>query len=593
MTKNPYGAHIEPLPIFCYYDKQRFTQFGSMDCANWYRVQADSGKLGQAMYPAMGRAHINFLNLNKLIYSSQPKDIFKTIDYFYVFIGPQIYQYDKFYNQKLIGEVSLTGVVWTAFLAVGTIVYVMLTDGTNIYIINENNGNPIYSVVTDSRAPANPTFIAAFGNRFVVSSANSNIFTLTTINLTGGASGCFTINGSPLFASASGVIGQFAVLHGQLYIFNDYTTDIWANIQTQITVAGVTTTFPWKLNTSYNWDYGMADPLSLSVDFGRMVWLAKNTGGIVTFMVSDGSAPKDLDTQAINVLLEKTASNTLLSPFLNGNSDGFLYQYENTIFYRAVAGEFIDFGELDVEESANAIEYNFSTGTWARVIEINGERNRIQKHIYFNNTHLVIVQDDFAIYQMAGNIYTNELLNPDRLNDNDANAFFAYPMRYELTTKQLFLENYSEFKDEYVEIDFVFGDQTFYRSNAPFANTVFIISEDSSPPPPIGGNPIYLVTEDGAFIIAEGTNTPTLQDDHYNILFKPHIELYYSDDGGVTFTTADSREFSQLGQYRWHMRWYELGVSRNRCYRLICVSPAPIVILGAVRNTMQISGGAN
>lgn len=35
---------IQQLPIFCYYDVQRFTQFGSMDCANWYGVEVESGK---------------------------------------------------------------------------------------------------------------------------------------------------------------------------------------------------------------------------------------------------------------------------------------------------------------------------------------------------------------------------------------------------------------------------------------------------------------------------------------------------------------------------------------------------------------------
>jgi len=139
-----------------------------------------------------------------------------------------------------------------------------------------------------------------------------------------------------------------------------------------------------------------------------------------------------------------------------------------------------------------------------------------------------------------------------------------------------------------VEIDFVFGDKTFYKSNAPFENTVYLVDEASTPE-----NPIYLVTEDDEFIIAEGTNTPTFNDNHYNALFKPHIELFYSDDGGVTFTTADLREFSPLGQYRWRMRWYELGCSRNRCYKLVCVSSAPIVILGAVQNTRRVSGGAN
>ena len=104
-----------------------------------------------------------------------------------------------------------------------------------------------------------------------------------------------------------------------------------------------------------------------------------------------------------------------------------------------------------------------------------------------------------------------------------------------------------------------------------------------------------MLTEDDKYIIAEGSNTPTFDDNHYNALFKPHVELYYSDDGGETYTlgTADNREFSPLGNYRWRMRWYELGISRNRCYRLVCVSSAPIVVLGAVRNTRRVSGGAN
>src|SRR6185503_13251170 len=433
---------IEELPIFCYFDKQRFTQFGAQDCANWYGVTAETGKKKQAMYPAMGRKHINFLGNNQLIYNIQPRTIFKTINFLYVIVGTVIYQYNKFYSQQIVGHVSLTGEIWQDFLPAGNLVYIMITDGINIYILTENGTSTTFVQVTDSNAPKKPLFVAAFGNRFVVSSLNSNVFTLSQVNLNGSAdgnpSGCFTINGSPLFASATGVIGQFGVLHNQLYIFNDYTTDIWANIETSITVAGVTTTFPWKLNTSYNWDYGIEDPLSLSIDFGRMVWLAKNRGGIVTYMVTNGQAPQDMDTQAINVLLEQTASEIELNPFLSGNADGFLYQYENTIFYRAVAGTYLNFEQLDIKDSANAIEYNFDTNKWARVIELNGERNRIQKHVYFHNIHYVIVEDDNAIYQMAGDIYYNELLNPNRTSDNAPDAFLPYPMRYELTTQQIY-----------------------------------------------------------------------------------------------------------------------------------------------------------
>ena len=589
MASNPYAAKIEPLPIFCYYDKQRFTQFGSMDCANWYGIAVESGKNKNALYPAMGRQHISFLGQNRLVFNSEPRVEYKSINYLYVVEGTTVYQFDRFYNRKTLPiNVALGAPIWFATLAVGTIVYNMMTDGTNIFVIKEDGSNVTAEVVTDPNAPSNPLYVASFGNRFVVSVAGTPDYYLSQVNLAGVANTYFTVNNQALFNRASGIIGQFAVLHNQLYIMCDFTTDAWANIPTQITVAGVTRQFPWKINSSYNFDYGIADPNSLSVDFGMMVWLAKNENGLVSFVMSNGQAPKDISSQAINVLLENSTHSNELSPFLTNEVDGFLYQYENTIFYRASAGQFVNFGDLDIIDNANAIEYNFETGTWARVIELNGERNRIKKHVYFSSRHLVTVQDDAAIYQMAGNIYHNELRNPNQSNPQAEDAFLKYPMRYELVTKQIFLPDYSEFVDEYVEIDFVFGNKTFYKSYAPFINTVFIVGEEST-----SDVPIYMLSEDDKFIIADGSNTPTFDDNHYNALFKPHIELYYSDDGGETFIQADVREFSPLGAYRWRMRWYELGVSRNRCYRLVAVSSAPIVILGAVRNTKRISGGAN
>ena len=71
------------------------------------------------------------------------------------------------------------------------------------------------------------------------------------------------------------------------------------------------------------------------------------------------------------------------------------------------------------------------------------------------------------------------------------------------------------------------------------------------------------------------------------------MSLYFSDDGGISFNYADNLEFSQLGVYQWRMRWYQLGPSRNRVYKLVCVSPAPIVVLGGVMEVKRSSGGGN
>jgi len=583
----------ELLPIFCFFDRQRFISAGSMDCANWYSISMPDGKNGQALYPCMGRQHItDGFGQNKLIFNTEPSKVFKSVNFIYVIDGTSVIQIDQFLNQIFVGSIPLGSTCWFAYLPVGNVTYVGLTTGTSMFIITVT-----FVKVTDSNLPVNPLYIATFGNSFVVSSANTPNYGVSAVNLGGvplNPATCFTENGAPIFNRASGVIGQMGVLHNQLYIFCDFTTDIWSNIPTQITSGGVTRDFPFKLSSSYNWDYGIADPLSLSIDFGMMTWLAKNSTGLRTFMTSNGQQPTPISTQAINVLLQNS-SDTIdgVSPFISGPVNGFLYQYENTIFYRVSAGSYLNYLQLDIQDSASALEFNFSTQKWGRVIELNGERNRIQKHVFFINKHLVTVMGDNAIYEMAGNIYHNELITPNT-NPQDVNAFTKYPMRYELITQQIFEPDYSEFITDYVQIDFVFGDKTFYKNNAPFDNTVFIITEDSNP-----DCPTFVITEDAGttgdpiFVITEDGNTPGFSDNHYNALFKPYIALYASDDGGVTFESYDLREFSPLGEYRWIMRWYEMGTSRNRVYKLICVSSAPIVILGAVHSRRRASGGAN
>jgi len=586
-----YKTQVTEVPVFSEFGRQRFIQNGSQDLANWYQVPIEGSKTGMALYPAMGRRHVSVLNDTKLVYNNEPRVLFKTIDFAYTVVGTSVFVIDKLFNSIKIGDVSLTGNVWFDYIVVQSNVYGLLTDEKNIYLISEVNNVVTMDIVTDGNKPNEPYFVVAFGNRLIVSNKDSSQYFLTKVNLGGvpDVSTLFTVNGAPLFNSASGKVRQLATLHNQLYIFTDFTTDIWSNVPSGVTAGSATSVFPFKLNSSYNWDYGMSDPFSLSVDFGRMSWLGKNNNGFVAFMTSTGDAPQVISTQAINVLLQgsSTPSNEEISPFLKNGAIGFLYEYENTIFYRVSAGQFFDFDNLDIDNGIACIEFNFNSSKWNRSIELNGERNRIQRHVFFNNKHLVSVLDEVVVYEMAGNLYFNELKNPAVENPNADNAFLKYPFRYELTTQQIYYPNYEEFQTKWLEIDFVFGDNTFYKGDYPYNNTIYLVDENSTEE-----SPIYLTDEDGAFLLADGSSTPSFDDNHYYALFKPHIEIYYSDDGGVTFIPADVREFSQLGQYRWRMRWYQLGASRNRVYKLIGVSSAPIVVLGARHMHVQTSGGA-
>lgn len=601
-----YIMPIKPLPIINSYDKQRFVQFSPSDVANWWIAQAETGKKGQALYPAMGRKHINTNGINQLIFRQQPRKIFKSIDFIYVIVSNTIYQVNRQWTITALSISSFTqqtGDLYFSYLPViqgptpnvsTQHVFCMLCDGTNIFVIDEQNETTPITRVTDTNQPKNPLIPFAFGNRFAVASRNSTQFQLAQINMGGtySAANLFTIPGDTpiVFAQESGIIRQAAVLQNQLYLFTDYSTGIWSNNPSVFNSGSTTTTFPWRKNTSFQFNFGIADPDSLDVDFGMMVWLAQNRNGLVSFMVSNGQNPKPISTKAINTVLQRIANSPLNAPLLNNDAVGFLYQYEDTIFYRCSIGPYIDYKTLDNDSLSVSFEYNFDAQKWSRVIEVNGQRNRIEEHEFFNNKHLVTVLGQNTIFEMAGNIYFNELRNPLEDDEQAPNAYLAYPMRYENITPIISEPDYSEFITDYIEIDFVYGDHSFIPWDGSFASTVFIIGEL----PDANGNPVYLVMEDGVtFLVTEEGQIPVLDESVYSDLFKPHVELYISDDGGVSFFSADNLEFSPLGNYQWRMRWYQGGPSRNRVYKLICVSPSPIVVLGGVQNVRRASGGAN
>ena len=610
---------VTDCPIIGFYNRQRFAQYDPSDCANFYLVPDEIGKKKVAMYPCMGRKHINFLNQNRLIFDQEPRAIYKSVNFWYSIVGNRIFRIDQFYNQIEITAATklstLAGNIYFDYLVASTnstvpntpgLTFAVFTDGVQMYIYREDTG--AFGVVTDPNMPINPLYIATFGNRINVSSANSATFGLSEINLGGSAfslATCFTIAGKAIFAQEAGIIGQMGVLQNTLYILCDFTTGIWSNTPSSfISAGGSVTQFPYKKNTTYDWDFGIADPDTLDIAFGMLTFLARNRNGLLQAMVSiGGQKPQKISNKAIDVKLQRIINFESINRFSTLEADGFLYEYEDTIFYRFSAGTLTGSELVDQVSNSISFEYNFDTQTWHRPIELNGERNRIQDHIFFGNKHLVTVAGDGTVYEMSGSFYTNDNRNTLQNDPQAVDAYNADPFRYERITPiicaglvdplvKLGAAFYDEFITDWVEIDFIWGDETFIRSNAPFENAIFIIDEQ---PSPIDGTPQFMVAENNPdeFLISELGNFPVQDSFTYYNWFKPHIELLFSDDGGISFISADVLEFSQLGFYQWRMRWYRLGTSRNRVYKLICVSPSPIVVLGANMSVRRASGGAS
>ena len=132
---------VVPLPIIGQFNQQRFLQFGSEDTANWYLVKGDTTKRPYAMYPTLGRAHINYQGNNILIFDATPRSIFKSINYCYIVVGNTIYRIDSSYNvvaistNKALGITGLntfSGSIYFTFLVVNSIVFSCFVDDQNI-----------------------------------------------------------------------------------------------------------------------------------------------------------------------------------------------------------------------------------------------------------------------------------------------------------------------------------------------------------------------------------------------------------------------------------------------------------------------------
>src|ERR1700685_4374850 len=132
---------IKPCPIIGPYNKQRFNQWSPEDTANWYIVKDENTKQPIAMYPAMGRAHINYLGVNRLIYAAEPRGLFKSINYAYIVVGNTVFRIDSQYNQIVLPGLETTaGKIYFTFLVVNSFVFSVFIDSQKIYVYQEGTG---------------------------------------------------------------------------------------------------------------------------------------------------------------------------------------------------------------------------------------------------------------------------------------------------------------------------------------------------------------------------------------------------------------------------------------------------------------------
>ncbi len=68
----------------------------------------------------------------------------------------------------------------------------------------------------------------------------------------------------------------------------------------------------------------------------------------------------------------------------------------------------------------------------------------------------------------------------------------------------------------------------------------------------------------------------------------PVAYLSWSDDGGHTWSNEHAASLGALGKYRNRIKWWRLGVSRDRVFRVTTSEPVPLAWLGAELDLVQL-----
>lgn len=62
---------------------------------------------------------------------------------------------------------------------------------------------------------------------------------------------------------------------------------------------------------------------------------------------------------------------------------------------------------------------------------------------------------------------------------------------------------------------------------------------------------------------------------------RPDIALQYSNDGGFNWSSELWRTSGRIGKFNTRVKWYNLGVSRDRLFRIIYTDPTPCTLINA------------
>lgn len=319
-----------------------------------------------------------------------------------------------------------------------------------------------------------------------------------------------------------------------IFVFGSTVIEPWFDVGYQL--------FPYQRNTSFNVDYGCLNPETIASMDELVVWLGINEKGGPVVMYSEGGMPQQITTDGFDYVLSNMQNPQ--------DSQGFIYRQDGHIFYHINfysdnLSFFVDFLKDGTKKIYHACD---DKGNYfiASVVA------------FFNNQYYFISKNNGNLYAFDTifTTYDGEEIPRIRTCKNIRNAqqeyFIATDCGFTIETGET---NYLE--QDLGAIYLTTEDGKKYITEG---DTIFLETEDDK----------LFVTESLEPLIAEQIDPSSffylIAEQDFIQHTTPRVDFSISIDGGDHFSSYDKVDLPPIGQRKFKLAWWQLGISND----LVC-----------------------
>lgn len=515
-------AKWEDFPIFGDFNKRTDINFDTEDLDNFFMIHDNNGKKKFAFLATPG------LKSELTLFAGvvQSRGLLAVGGFMYGVFDQQVWKVDQFLVPQYLGSInSNMGSVSMSSNNAGQIIIV---DGQSGYIYDSNTG--VFSQISDPGFPPFPLDVGFLDGYFVIPSGNSRTYQISALN---DGTKWDALDSAQIQAYPGLNIGV-GVVNRRLYFMKTDSTEVWYN-QGQAD-------FPFRRDNNLLFNFGCMTASSIASQFGYLCWLAQDSDGIGSVMMTTGQDPIRISDDSIDNLLSTFDNPTDVTTYIYKDSGHIFYVMNFTTDDITIIFDITLFVDLQIK--------HWHKMSMRQIFPNAGFTNPTPKrhlgncHAYFNGKHYLGAYNSATIYSFSRLYATNDGDNISRLRT--CGHFFdaAYRMQ----------------QVDQLQIDMEMGigssgvDQTFvddWGTN---------VGDD-------------IVDNLGNNIIFNANYSPN--DD-------PQVYLYISRDGGHTFGNAHHASIGRIGDRKARAIFRRLGIARDFVMMFVIDSPVyPITILGA------------